>query len=689
MSYAEWKRLLEFGGAPPFFKELQSGLDTLQESNNSFRRIVSLARSVLSVSSRFITGTTDSLSSAINQYAILFKSILQNVASLGGQFIVIHPWNRFHKKTVAINSDSMYPIRFPSLSPSEAFKELYQSFENTKDKMRPRYGSDTKVTGFGFLIACQTPHDLAKTINAVRYFFNMKELEEMIEKYRSQLTNQVNDLLSQNKIEEANKLALESENLFKIKFKNGFEFETKDHVLPEWWEYSKNKEPRWLGFSIINFPFVAQTVYQLQSFVDDLTKISETTNDAIKMLVNSILKKVDHLISIIDEFYSFLISILQSLQLTNVYFFKIPPHTGGLNYMYSAIQSSIMNPSGDGKYVRQIWNSAQFSTLIFFSSGIGVDYNKWYDSIVSIWETFLEKSGKIAIESVQDYWKLARKENDFYISHKKYIVSPSTLQDNTIYKLNDEIMFKILSSDTALYFSYTLYLSDRIISQFISTSSHKALMNKASFTFKFTEEGDYRLQITVKSETDANFVEYRNIKFYVRSSISDRTPMIPAPIKKIPLTNTQIGALVATDTETGIQEKYYVYKPTDPIEVGGSFPDKESRLRIVFTDSRGNQSLDFPFLLKKDTPFIYLKTIPSVIYVESYPTSIYFDFEAIFYLYDISLGESQAIYVSMPNLLIVYKDSEYQYKYHVQDGVFSNWLNLKIQKRTKGYKDIC
>ena len=704
MSYAQWKRLLEFGSSPPFAKELEKGLRSLQSGYESVKKVTSLAQKILSISSKFITGSIDLTSNAIRQYAVLFKSILSNISSLGGQFIVIHPWNRFHKKVITLNSDPIYSIRFPGLTPSEAFGELYQSFSNTNDKMRPRYGSYTQVAGFGFLIACQTPHDLAKTINAIRYFINAGELEEIVEKYRDQLTKQVNDLIAQNKITEANKLALESENLFKIVKmeqsiigynENGEEVEfthkfiPKDHVLPEWWEYIKNKEPRWFGFSIINLPFVAEALYRLHKIIDDLTRISETSSDMIKKLVESILKKANHLISIIDEFYSFLVSVAQSLQLTNLYFFKIPPGTGGISYLTSSIQSSISSPSGDGVYVSQIWNTAQFSALIFFSSGYGVDTEKWYNSVTSVWETFIEKIKNLSIETVKNYWELTPYENSFFTYEKEYSIFPSILREGSVLKLNSSINFSIISTNESLYYSYILYLDDGIVSQFTSTDSQKAMVNKKGFNFYFDKEGHYRLHIIVKSIEDPKYISSRIIRFSVKSSIAREILMIPSPTVSIPLKDNQIGVASITDSDTGMTEQLYVYKPSDPLEIGNSFPPKESKVKVLFKNSNGENVLDFSFLLKKDTSFIYLKQIPSLIYVESYPASIYFDFEASLFLYDVSLGEESSVYVQLPNVLIVYKDSSYKYKYHVQEQIFSNWLEFGVQKKEKGFKDIC
>ena len=706
MSSAKWIRLLEFGSAPPFTSQIQQGLKTLQSGFQRVKKIYSIVEQLVKISSKFVVSTSDASALLIKQYALLFKQILQNISSLGGHAIFIHPWNRFNKKFININFNTKHPIKLPSMTPYEAFLELEKAFYNTKDKMRPRWGSTTKATGYGFLLVADTPTDLLRLIQVFNQFFNLNDLKEVYQRYQRALARHVNDLLSQNQTTEANAFALEAESLFNIiptEDPPYYRIDIKKGVFSEWWETTWYKEPRWIGLSLINLPKVASIIATLTKYVEDLEKLADSTNNAIKDLTQTILKKINYLLAFIENFYKFLESFLTSLSVTNIYLFLIPPGTGGVSYIIRAIQNSLNTPQGDAIALQKILNQAKFSTLFFMGASPGVDQDAWYNTSANIWSSFTEALSKTAKETARDFWEQIKTHTTFDEIFSEYAIIPGFLKDNGVIPINTSVKFSVISANPSLYYSYTLSsLQAGILSSFSSTSQNKIYVNKAFFTLDFRTEGEYTLSIQVFSDTDSSFSSTRTIKLQVVKGFS--TPVSPFTRKLPTLSfppNTK-GILKISDI-SGIlpTETHYVYNDSaenqSSLVIGNSFPNGSHKIKAFFRalqtkpgyTTEGNEG-DFVFNIKIDTSheLQIVNKISPIIYVNTYPTALYFDFEATIKIREKGSKEDW-LYINFPTSMVVYQDTTYEYAFYISEHLWGNVQYFSIQKLIKGYKDIC
>jgi len=408
--------------------------------NNTIDEItpfIDFLETALNTLSVFITKPTDGLLTNLQAYLTIFKQISKSINAFGASAILIHPWNRVNQQQTALTvgeapkpittaprlhssqtlkltlgpdigmdmfkisytdgtvvntpkeqntQDKPDPFVINTMSPREAFQELFTAMRNNADPNSPKWTADTQVTGFGFLIAVPDPKQYYALINVLMSFFTLPDFSDIVNKYNSDLIGYTQDQYNK-----------QSESLVKT-FQSPFTVQSGSTLssfsLENGFSYTEDGQyfggPRWYGIHVSDFPVIKNTVDWLFNLADSLLQLTKNAEDIIALAIKVIIKKLDQIKSLFDQVKTLNTTIANNLTnggLGGLYSFtipnNIPPESGGVDYIQQAIENGINDPANP---IYSTLDSCQFSTIAFIGTSIGFDFDLWGQWFTDAWK---------------------------------------------------------------------------------------------------------------------------------------------------------------------------------------------------------------------------------------------------------------------------------------------------------------
>jgi hypothetical protein len=535
-SSAIWTYQYNLGNIAP--SALSTALKDLQTVANNCVSVLNVVEKIIKIVSVFMSAPTDILSIAIKEGSVIFITAIKSLSSLGGQFIVITPFNSIGQYYTDIGTKA-HPWPIPSLSPRQAFSELQASFYNTKDPYRPQWTSQTQVTGYGLLICAPDPVGLVKVSIALTNLFDMDPFNKIITGYLKQIESNRSDANSQGNSTEKLKFDISDiTTLFKdIQGNVDNPLGAFSGVKPH---YTSLPSLHWYGLTIANFKILQQIIDRVEALTKYLLNITESTSNAILELARALISKVENLKDIINIVLVSVSNILISVNNTGIYSFVVPKNYGGVDYVIKAINTSINNPtSSAAKEIANIQDTTQYSTLFFAGAGTGVD---------------LDAFNAMLGQCMRDMDSVVKVLNSSVAALTNYTVIPN-FSSEPVFTYGSSFTLTVVSNDSTIEdqyyytyeitsdYSYPTMSAGTVISSFdinsIGQSDKMAKVNLTSFTITLPQNipdtiSRYTIKITIFDyvHTDATYTG----KFLVTNLVSSSIPSSLDSNDNIPVT---------------------------------------------------------------------------------------------------------------------------------------------------------
>jgi hypothetical protein len=514
-----------------------TGLTMLSSVLADAQKVLMVIKNIIQTIEIFVTAPGELLVTFLKNYSQAIITSFKDILSLGGNYIIIHPFNvvkedgvtpkypidlydsvevgtniLFSPATVRalpvpgliiatekkIGKTSFYKHILPSLTPQQAFNEFFSSFNNPKDTHKPTWSVNTNAVGMGFVITTGNISAFFTLLSSIDQFLNFKEIKDAINSY-SHLANtglydatgqgQNPSLLSSTDFSAfGNEFSPIQEGSFILQ-SPAYSMSAKLNVLDSIIENQDITGYHWGGMNLYNFPLLQDVCTLLQKLVKRIIDATQTTDQAIKKIANAIIKKITGLQDIIIEINQVAVTIALSLEYTGLYTFTIPQGTGGIQYIQQAIQTSLSTSP-----LSLILNTTQFTMLGFFGAGDGIN--------LSSWEALFQAAYNATAAELQSL--LSSLGTTF-----QYKVTPDFTKQ--IFSFGQTINLSVSSSQVTsthpYYYTYVLKdNNNNILSQQTETNilaGDIALVNSSSFTVLLQnssgiiETVNYSITITV------------------------------------------------------------------------------------------------------------------------------------------------------------------------------------------------
>lgn len=414
---AQWTSNTMFSQIIP--KAVTTGLNALQSVLLDAEKVLLVIKNIVQTVEIFVTAPGELLTTFLKNYSQALITAFQDVLSLGGNYIIIHPFNvidgngnpkypidLYESTTVGANvlfspatsralpvpglimaqkqtggKTAYYKHVIPSLTPQQAFSEFTASFTNPKDTHKPTWSVDTEAAGMGFIITTGNISAFLTLLSSLDQFFSFKEIKDAITAYSSKVNTGLYDATAQG----ANPSLLSSTDF--SAFTNPLPTIQEDSFILQSSNYTQSAKLRildsiienediagyhWAGLNLYNLPLLQEVCTLLQKLVKRITDSTQTNDQAIQKIANAIIKKITGIQNVITEILQVAVTIGLALEYTGLYTFTIPQGSGGVQYIQQALQTSLATSP-----LAPILNTTQFTILGFFGAGDGINLSSW------------------------------------------------------------------------------------------------------------------------------------------------------------------------------------------------------------------------------------------------------------------------------------------------------------------------
>lgn len=735
----QWNSQLSLGNVAPEEWGLEEFVASSSDIAKQINSVLDIIQNLIETLSPFIVAPSDIIATLLREFSKPFLTMFQDALSFGGGFIVIHPYNRINKRYINVFSEKI-PFYLPSMTPREAFSELYASFENKADPFRPHWGDNIKVAGAGVLITLPSVKGFVKLIKSFNKLINIKEFNDVLQKYQEDMGNiyteaTVAGLRSDNNppeyLSEDQKIEWLQNKETRRKLQTEASLNLGDSInsdltslFTEWREsnISFNFGSRggtgsyptltnsdtlpslhWWSLSLNNFTFLKAMVDRLDKSIKTILNISEANNKLIDNVVKALLKKIKALREIIQEVNSLIEGFAISVASSGIYAFVLPPtpegETGGVNYIIDSLKQSLSDPSGeDARKVATILDSSENTLLFFSAASTGINLTAWSQLFTN---AFLNIS-QTSLPFIQ-------------LQQLQFTILPNL--NNTVLPFNQSFVLRVVSSSSTntnqLYYTYKIISSSGVEhSSYLSRNilSDAAKVNSTTFAINFPNPLNvpsteyYTIEISVfdvllnTSSITYNF-QISNIATLSRVTVNEEESSlltINKFTKDSALGKTSDGLsggfVEIIDTSSSgknVIRKDYFGSDTYLI---GSLPPFVDPINIEVSTNSGNS---VSFQVVNDTGYEVLSTsfpIKSKYSFASYPGKLYID-EPGALAYRVK-GSEAWNYLSLPSSILFSEDIEIEYMIYPLNGVSgnNNWLGpytIKTGLLEEGESSLC
>lgn len=730
MSYtpATWELSKQLG--TPLGSGMTTVIEKMADATDSLKDVVNDLEVIFNKIEAFLKNNLDPISILFERFNQAMAIIMRDIGGLGGGFIVITPWNRMNRRYISyrapvvlaaslankdfskvhlqeIAEDSFNftipPIELPAMTPAEAFQELEKSFYNQDDPYRPRWTSNIKTTGMAYLIVPSTLNsDLTPffdSLDALRSFFDFKDITDCVSDYRSKLEIYAKDL------KESQFANLGSSVAGAGKGNNAFLYNTTEAT----WTDSETGKPvkgvrasdfqlntklpslHWHGLSVANIPFFQVIVDAMLELLEWLTATIKTIRSGIMELFEIIKKRIFNFIDLIFNVLNAISSAASILTATGIYSCTISPEFGGIEHIIESIRASISSPANEAASdVQKLWTEAQFCVLAFMGGGGEINTQAWADLFENMSN---EAQAAKAKELTKEYTVVG-------------------LQNNAIYPAGTEVALSFASENQELYFAYELSSRGVVIADWkVEEGSSSSQINKlrpnvlakqlrldimrrvpgrvraeedsekeSTYTLKVTKYWDDMRKVIATEEPEVS-----QLNFKVSTLVAEE---LASPVGEMPMTirlpDDFYGRVDLLDANSGrIMDSASVYGSGEATL--GQLLSGTGLYEVVITDLQGN-SIRMNLAIDARYSQISLDTFQSVIYSPTIPVYVKFQKSVADVMKVTQNGITTA--VSCPGLILF---SEYDIPYpvtYLSKGVWRSGT-ITISPIAGSYKNIC
>ena len=414
---AQWTSNTIFSQAVP--KAVTTGLGALQSVLQSAETVLNVIKNIVQDLEIFLSSPGELLVTFLKSYSQALITMFQDVLSLGGNYIIIHPYNvvqtdgvtpkypidlydstktgvnvQFNPATSralpvpgiivatqqSSGKSSYYKHVVPSLTPQQAINEFISSFSNAKDTHKPTWSVNTEAAGMGFIITTGNISAFINLIYSINQFLNFKELNDVVSSYSKKINSGLSDITAQGQTPGllssidfsafGNITSLQENNF--ILQSSSYTTSAKLTILDSIIENTDIGGYHWGGLNLYNFPLLQDVCILLQKLVKRIDDSIQSNDQAIQKIAQAIVKKIIGIQSIITEVYQVAVTVGLALEYTGLYTFTIPQGSGGIQYIQQALQSSLSTSP-----LAPVLNTTQFTILGFFGAGEGINLSSW------------------------------------------------------------------------------------------------------------------------------------------------------------------------------------------------------------------------------------------------------------------------------------------------------------------------
>lgn len=357
----------------------------------------------------------DPVAILLKSFIITIKKVVRDILSIGASAIIIHPFNvpspRYIDFGIGDGENLLPPFKMKALSPVEAFENLKNSFNNSRDTMRPQWASGVKTLGFGLLLTTTSPVSLALLMKAFHYVTGWKEFIGPAQQIAKALQDFEKDV-SNNKMPVIDEDAAYRKQETQITGNSSRSFTLikdirttkadisklnpldkdnpwKKALFPSFSPSQSSSDDlntvlsgslpqmHWVGLSIGDVVYIKQAATALITFLDSLQEMYGKVEEGSAGLLKALINKVEALFSLLEELSYALENLLVDLPTAGIYIFTIPitpsGEAGGVQYLIDSLK--LDDPTAVAIGVDKTLEN-NFSALFFAAAG-GVDAEYW------------------------------------------------------------------------------------------------------------------------------------------------------------------------------------------------------------------------------------------------------------------------------------------------------------------------
>ena len=399
-SPANWQTIHNLG--VDIGDQIQSVLDGLDNFLSWVDNLVQWVQTALNYIAWLFKSLVDPVAATVKAVADQLKLYLKALISVGGGYIVIHPWNAINKRESTVGIVEDVYIKIPSLTPMEAFQEFNASFANTKDHYRPQWGQYTQTGAWGFLVTAPLPNDFIKTMTLLgSWFTDFSAFEKVATTYKDTVNQYAKELNTDMKKIHDN-IIVEGSQLSVTNFSLGDE---KPQVVKDIKDSNDNirklqvslvndlnaaeSRAHWETFSPENLGILQEVLDACFRLVDFMLNVAKATEAAVLALIQAIIDKVKALVVLIHQVVDIIKQFASALATTGIYMFNISYESGGVQHLIDSLTASYSSPQ-----IKAALNN-QFSGLIVVAWG-GLDNSAFTTNLSAI----LDKANEPALPSM-------------------------------------------------------------------------------------------------------------------------------------------------------------------------------------------------------------------------------------------------------------------------------------------------
>jgi hypothetical protein len=744
----EWNSLLSLGNSAPEGWGLEDFTDGMDDVLTNANKVIDVIEDLVNFVSPFLVAPTDITATIIREYSKPVLKVLRDSLSIGGGFIVIHPYNRTNRRLVNIFTEKT-PFYIPAMTPREAFNELYSSFRNTKDPFRPQWTENINTAGVGLLMTALDVKGLVPLVQSFSKLIDMKEFKDIMDSYRSDMEKVYIEatrlgLRSPDKAPDFLTDAQKAE--WNASIEKRRELQTKhalyvgatarqdiSNIFTEWGGgriqfdigraggsrsypalVHNSNLPRlhWWALNISNFTVLKKMVDRLEEIIETLLAFVEKNDKFIDNIIATLLKKVRALRNLVQSAYDMLEGIAISLNSTGIYAFAIPKtpagQKGGVDYIISSLKSSLSNPqTDDAKAVASLLDDTNNTILFFAGASTSVNLDAWMD--------LFDKAFLNTKNSVKSYTE--RKALNF-------TVLPNL--EGAVIPFNKGFTLRVLSAGstntTQLYYTYKITSNTGVVhSKNMDTNIFSAAqVNSSTFDIRFTNPSNvtstvpYTLQVNVFNSVSSGWPDRATFKFQVSNVAT-----LPDPA----VAGEGGGELGGSDGDVGLSggDSGEVGEASRSVGAGGTLayidPDSPTSKEVITTTSFSGTQFGFtdlppfvsPVQVRLTTNDGYSLTFPIInnagynvqevnlpiktkYAFETYPSKLFLPMEgAIAYRIE---GTDEWLYMTLPNYLTFEEGVGIEYMLYLLAGGNgnNNWqgpFNINLLDAEEGEVNVC
>lgn len=676
MSNVTWQAQASLNQVIP--KQVSSALNSLNEFLKEANGIISVIETIVTDLGFLFTSPIELLIAILKNFSGPITQVLTDALGLGGGFIIIHPWNRITKRYKQTSKNSFFPLRVPVMNAQEAFNELYASFSNTADPYRPQWGANDKVTGMGMLVVSPDPSSFLNIVAALQQVLDFKEFGDIIDKYTKDVISWYKDAKHQAGVDIASFAPFDIKGVSDLGFQN---IVSSKGTLQSPIIFNSNLPSlHWFGLSLSNLTFLSQVANGIESLINKMLSLLETTDNAIGEFVKVLFKKLTSLQNLIQVIVNALSSFLISLQNTGLYFFEVPQGTGGVQYVITQLQQSLSHPTGDGVTVASHLTDSDFCLLFFMGASTGVDLNAWEALFKNAFDQTTAAAQALAAQATVNFTVIPDFHNKVFFFDKPIKLNV-TSQDSSpthqfyyTYKVTDEKGNVVSSFLNKVVGGNTLKVNNNPVTL---TFSHPTL-NPRIGTVRYTitiEIFDFFLIDTVYTAT-----------FTVTDQVSSLTSTLDSSNRALCVTANKQGTLSLGNSGYTVEKLPVASGKT--VCVGTTVGPNVNGLTLTFDGADGTSfSTDVTNNLGFTVGNVFGLPIPSSFRFLTFPGKLCFQFEgALKYQ---AVGASSWTYVTLPSCILISGLGCYNYYVYTPATGWSGLLSFCIVQQATEGTQVC